>query len=390
MLPLRTIGAAALLAVPAASAPAQSVKTLSKPEAEFAEPFTNVAGVRELKDGRVVAIDMRDKIVQLVDFKTGSATKVGREGSGPGEYALPMRLVALPGDSSAVFDPLNARLLVVLPNGKPGNFITLEQSAPAGPGGGMRMGIQPTRYSDAKGRLYWTGAPFRMSEGGPPKVADSVPVLRYDRSTKKSDTVAYVRVPKNNTQASGNSGNMRVMIGAANPFAPRDEWAVTPDGRIAVIRSPEYRVDWFGPSGATVGSPIAYDKIKVSEKHKQNWRDSRKNQVAMRISMENGQRSVSAGPPPAGEIPDPTDWPDLMPPFLDNAATVAPNGTIWIARTRQANDDVPKYDVIDASGKVVMRVELPKKTRLVGIGNGVIYTVRTDEDDLQYLQRFRI
>lgn len=37
-----------------------------------------------------------------------------------------------------------------------------------------------------------------------------------------------------------------------------------------------------------------------------------------------------------------------------------------------------------------MKVELPKKVRLVGLGNGVVYGVRTDEDDLQYLQRYRL
>ncbi|MDP1861873.1 MAG: hypothetical protein Q8K82_24655, partial [Gemmatimonadaceae bacterium] len=115
---------------------AQTVRTLTKPDAELAEPFTNVGGVRELKDGRLVVIDARDKIVQLVDFKAGTGTKVGREGSGPGEYALPMRLVPLPGDSSGVYDMLNSRLLVVLPNGKPGNFIVTESAgSPGGPVG---------------------------------------------------------------------------------------------------------------------------------------------------------------------------------------------------------------------------------------------------------------
>jgi hypothetical protein len=80
-----------------------------------------------------------------------------------------------------------------------------------------------------------------------------------------------------------------------------------------------------------------------------------------------------------------------MPPFAgQNALFVAPNGQIWVARTREANDRVPKYDVLDASGKVAMRVALPAQTRVVGFGNGVVYTIRTDEDDLQYLQRYRL
>ena len=107
---------------------AQAPRLLPKADAEIKEPFTSVSGVRELSDGRVVVIDSRDKLIEMVDFRNGSATKISREGSGPGEYAFPMRLVALPGDSSGVYDMLNSRVLVVLPNGKPGPFITSSAS----------------------------------------------------------------------------------------------------------------------------------------------------------------------------------------------------------------------------------------------------------------------
>ena len=374
--------------------PAQPLRTLARPDAEFAEPFTAVGGIRELKDGHVVVIDPRDKIVQVVDLATGAATKVGREGSGPGEYAFPMRLVPLPGDSSAVYDMLNSRLLVVLPSGKAGPFITVESDgagAAGGPRGGMmRVGGAATRYADARGRLYWTGQPITMPEpgGGPPKMADSVPVLRYDRATKRIDTVAFTRVAKNNAQVSGGSGNVRMMIGMANPFAPRDEWAVAPDGRVAVLRSPEYRVDWYGPNGKTSGAPIAYEKLPVTEAHKAEWRESRKQMTAVMVTVDNGQRSVRTGPPDL-KIPDPGNWPEAMPPFLDNAVQVAPNGMVWVARTGEAGAPA-RYDVIDGAGKVVMRVALPARVRLVGLGAGTAYAVRTDEDDLQYLQRYRV
>lgn len=372
-------------------ASAQGARQLGKPDAEFSEPFTSVSGIRELKDGRVVAIDSRDKIVQVVDFKAGTGTKVGREGSGPGEYAFPMRLVPLPGDSSGVYDMLNARLLVVLPNGKPGPFVTIEQASSQGPGGGtVRIGGSAPRYADASGRLYWTGQPFNAPRpGDTPKGADSVPVLRYDRNSKKTDTLAWTRLAKNNVQTSGSSNNMSVRIGMANPFQPRDEWAVTPDGRVLVLRAPEYRVEWYGPNGKGATATIPYPQIKVTEKHKDEWRESRKQQTSIMVTMNNGQRSVRTGPPPA-DAPDPGNWPEVMPPFLDNSVFVAPNGQVWVNRTRAAGDDSPKFDVIDASGKVSMQVVLPKKTRLVGLGNGTAYVVRTDDDDLQYLQRYRV
>ena len=387
---LVAIGVLATSLAPVAT-PAQAPRALGKPDAEFSEPFTSLTGVRELRDGRVVAIDARDKIIQMVDFKAGTGTKVAREGSGPGEYAFPSRLVPLPGDSSGVYDMLNSRLLVVLPDGKAGPFITIERPSQPGPGGGtVRIGGSAPRYADAKGRLYWTGQAFSEPRPGqPPKVADSLPILRYDRGTRKIDTLAWVRPAKENVQTSGGGGRMEVRMGVANPFSPRDEWGVAPDGRVVVLRAPEYRVEWYGPAGKGATASIPFSPIKVTEKHKQEWRDSRKQATALMVTVENGRQSVRTGPPPA-DAPDPGNWPELLPPFLENSVYVAPNGEVRVNRTRQAGDDVAKYDVLDANAKVVKQVALPKKTRLVGLGNGTAYVVRIDEDDLQYLQRYRV
>jgi hypothetical protein len=368
-----------------------ATKILSKADAEFEEPFTNVAGVRELSDGRVVVVDPRDKVVQVIDFKTGNAVKVGREGSGPGEYAIPTALVALPGDTSGVYDPLNRRLLLVLPNGKAGAFANSEVDAAGGAGPGMRVGGMQPRWSDARGRLFAQGSGFRMTDQGP-QTSDSAPVTRFDRAARKMDTIAFIQLPKNNAQVQGGRDNMQVRIGGANPFAPRDEWAVANDGRVAIVTAtPEYRVVWIAPDGKrTTGPAIAYDKIRVSDGHKQEWRDQfRRTAITMSVTNQNGRTSVSSGPPPGGP-PEPSEWPELLPPFLQNAARVAPNGQLWVLRTREARDDKPTFDVFDGAGRLVSRVQLPPKTRLAGFGNGTAYIIRTDDDDLQYLQRFKL
>jgi hypothetical protein len=157
----RLILAAGFLAV-ATPALAQNTptRTLSKPDAEYSEPFTMIAGVRELKDGRVIAIDPRDKTVQVVDLKAGTATKLGREGSGPGEYGIPTRLLALPNDTSAVVDMLNNRMLLINPNATVGGFVDLNVPPP---GGRRRARYDDDRQQhadrfDAKGRMYAQGA----------------------------------------------------------------------------------------------------------------------------------------------------------------------------------------------------------------------------------------
>lgn len=386
----------ALFALAAASArlDAQAIRPLPAPDARLDEPFTNLTAIRELGDGRVVAVDPRDKVVQLVDLKAGTVKKVGREGSGPKEYGLPMALFALPNNTSAIFDPLNSRLLMIGANGEPGEFLKLPAttSSARGPGGGTMVSMTPPRAADNQGRFYITGSPLVFNGDGPPTQADSVALLRVTPSTGKVDTLGYLEQPKQNIQASGTGGRMQMRVGMANPYVARDEWFVTPDGRVGILRSPEYRLDWISPT-RTQGPALAYEKLKVTEGHKQQWRDSRRGATAIMMTNNNGRVTTQSGSAGAGgiQIPEPTDWPEYMPPFVANGSIYpAPNGTVWVNRTRDARDNVPKYDVIDASGKVAYRVSLPPKTRVVGFGAGVVYTVQTDEDDLQYLQRHKL
>jgi hypothetical protein len=245
---------------------------------------------------------------------------------------------------------------------------------------------------DNRGRFYMLGSGIRMVNGEP-HTADSLPILRVDRGTQRTDTLGYVQQPKANIQTSGSSERMQVRMGVANPFASRDEWVVTPDGRVGILRAADYRLDWVAPTRA-VGVANAFTRIKVSEAHKAQWREAQKGATALMITSNNGRTTTQAGAPGVGgiRIPEPTDWPELMPPFLGTGQSIlaAPDGQVWVARTREAKDEIPTYDVLDAAGKVAKRVALPVKTRVVGFGNGVVYTVRTDEDDLQYVQRFRI
>ncbi|MGQ0766641.1 MAG: hypothetical protein ACT4OZ_13365 [Gemmatimonadota bacterium] len=386
---MRTVVRSFLVLTFAAPLAAQNTRTLSRPDVEFPEPFTNATGVRELRDGRVIVSDPRDKVVQLIDFRTSRATKVGREGNGPREYALPMALLALPGDTSAIYDPLNQRFLLINPDGSAGEFFTVAPDAgAAGAGLGRAVfGITP-RYSDSRGRLYMTGLATSVTPDGV-RQADSVPVIRYDRSTKSRDTVGYFRQPRDNASGSVSGNRQQIRIGGGNPFSARDEWAVTADGRVAVVRSPEYRVDFVGPARSS-GPAIPYPKVRVSERHKEQWRQSRQNATVMMVRNDNGRQTTSTGSAANVSIPEPTDWPEVMPPFLSSAVLVAPDGNLWVARTREADDDTPRYDVIDGSGRVIERVALPRRTRVIGFGRGVVYTVRSDEDDLQYLQRFAL
>lgn len=400
----------ALLAVALPLGAQQAPRTLPAPQAEYEEPFSQIGGIRELRDGRVIVADPRDKVVSVIDFRSGSSSSIGREGSGPQEFGLPMRLYTAPGDTTLLFDPLNSRYLIIGPDAKPINTFRLEDEAPRRPqtpppgqerpqsrlqatiGG---FGFSP-RASDARGRLYGEGSPISPGPDGP-IVADSVPLIRMDRATRRMDTLTYIVLPKSNTQVSGGGGNQRVMIGGANPLSPRDEWAVFPDGRVAVARAKTYQIEFIAPDGTKRSGPrIAYTPVRMNAaeiRYEEGLRNAaRANQMSIMMSNNNGQitRSAQMGPganaPPLEPL---TDWPDVKPPFRAGQASVwaRPNGELWVRRTENAQARGTLYDVINAQGTVAFQVRLEDGVTLAGFGANTIYTTRKDEDDLVYLRR---
>jgi hypothetical protein len=389
---LTALAAGALLApgvLPAQRAPAApTTVTLSRPEVEYAEPFTLIAGVRELRDGRVVVADRQEKTIQLLDLARGEARPIGREGNGPNEYAMVGNVHAMPGDTTLVFDPGNMRHLVIDPAGRVVRTLsTMDQGEPD-------MRLMLAQGSDQAGNLYFLDRGLRGPGRGAGPVAspDSGTVLRYEPATRRVTEVGKVALPKTSTTTSGSGGQVRMMR-MSTPFAAQDDWTVGTDGRIGIVRHDPYRVEWLAPTGQrVVGPPVQRERVRVTDADKEAYRNARVTTQGMRITIGGGggPAAASAAPPPPTRPPEPAEWPEYKPPFVANSALVGPDGRLWVLRSRAAGDDVPTYDVFDAYGRLASVVTLPPDTRLVGFGRGSAYVVRTDEDDLQYLQRYRL
>ena len=355
--------------------------TLSQPDATYDEPFSALSGLRELSDGTVLVGDRIDQFIQHIDLASGTAKSVGQKGAGPGEYDTPMGLYALPNDSTLVFDMGNNRFLVITPEGKPGDTFMPTLETGGGRGGGARFLIPPQGV-DAAGGIYFAGRPMRMGPSGMPESIDSAAVIRYDRASRKVDTLGLFKAPAMNIQASGDQNRRELRIRPA-PMPAQDEWGVTQDGRIGIARVGGMKVEWLSRDGKhTVGSAFAYQPIKVSKADYSAWQERVGSSLGREIT--NGRSRLVRIPPP--EI-DESEWPEYKPPFLAGAVRVAPNGELWLLRTRPGDDSTPVYDVFDGAGKLIRHVMLPDGTRLVGFGKNSVYLVRIDEDDLQWLER---
>ncbi|MDX2121598.1 MAG: hypothetical protein SF070_11160 [Gemmatimonadota bacterium] len=369
------------LALSAQQVPSRALATA---EAEFAESFDQILAVRELPSGKVLVTDLGPKAVLLADFASGTQSNVGRNGQGPGEYQFPGELLPYRGDSVLLVDRVSRRFLLISPDGKLGRTIPF----PDGLGG-----MPEPRGADRQGRLYFQASPFRGGPGNGMEISenlpDTVPVIRFDPVTKKVDTITRVKIPALKVQTSGNQNSRMVMM-RSQPFAAADDLVVSPEGRVAVARTGDYRVEWFGGATPVRGAPVRYDRLKVGAGDKQAFMSATRN-TRNRITVNSGGPGPGDAQPPRPPEPsaDEFDWPEYLPPFPARSLRLAPEGQLWLPRSTSARDSTPVYDLFDASGRHTGRVTLPLGRRLVGLGKGVLYATRTDEDGLQWLERYR-
>lgn len=353
---------------------------LTKPDARYPRELSSVAGLLELPDGRVLLSDGIDETLLRIDLRTMKADTISRSGAGPGEYKGPDLLYGL---------PAGGVLLVDLGNGRLSFFdgaLKYMESAPimrGSPQSGMTS-VMPDAV-DSQGRIYFRSMMRRTGVPG-----DSGSVIRWDRTSAKFDTVAKIKLGEAKVQSSGGPNNRNVSMRGV-PYSPEDAWSAAPDGRIAMARATDYHLEWITPGGAVVRGPAnAVKAVPVRDAEKREYAAELRNGISMQVTMEDGKMSTRmgrGGPRNQEEqIPD-LEWPASKPAF--RAVRVAPNGDAWVERSVAAN--APReFDIFGADARLKSRVILPAGRRLVGFGKGVIYAREVTEEELNYLERYRL
>ncbi|HEV8150709.1 MAG TPA: hypothetical protein VGP61_11040 [Gemmatimonadales bacterium] len=364
------------------------LRDLPKPAKEIDDPFSLILTAREYRPGQLLVSDGVEAQVSLVDFARGVRTPLGRKGAGPGEYTIAAGFFRLAGDTLWILDGAGAaaRIVAFQPDLKPGTTFRLQlfdqQDTTI---------VQGSMFGDSRGRLYSTAMKFKIGGTGV-VIPDSMDLVWFDprAGTRTTRTVvARVRTPSTGKQdIQNNGGHIKVSI----PFpglVAADAWAAFPDGRVAIVRGAGYRVEFLLPDGSKPApTTIAYERYKVTEEDKQAELDAVRKQAVQQMAMmrklmpANVTLDIAVTPPPS--------WPAEYPPVALLSVLPAPNGDLWVKRSVPARLQREHWDVIDRSGKLVARWQLPPKTSIVAVGTGGVYTARIDEDDLRYVQRVEL
>jgi len=206
----------------------------------------------------------------------------------------PGGLIAYRGDSTLFIDPASLSMLLIDPSGK----IARVMSAPRANDVGFLVGGPFGNPGfDAQGRLIYR-APPRFVFNGPrpssgnalpqiPNPPDSAALVRFDLATRKLDTVTWFKTPKINLNINRSpTGEIRI-VSNVNPLPQGDDWAIMPDGTIALVRGRDFHVDWVGPQGITSAPKIPFDWERLTDEGKVSFIDSAR--VALEKARASGQ-----------------------------------------------------------------------------------------------------
>jgi len=239
------------------------------------ESLASVTAAVEVAGGRLYVNDIIARRVLLYDSTlTNPVVIADSEGTSAEAYgARPGTLLPFRGDSALFITPASLSMLVLSPAGRVARVMAM----PSGGGGlpALIGNIFGTPGFDASGRLVFF-APVRMVFQGRPsdgpmhlEPPDSALLVRFDFATRTLDTVGSIRIPKSrSTVARDDQGRPRMSMTAFPPTIV-DDWAVTSDGRIAVVRGRDYHVDWLDANSAWASTPrlpYAWERLDDDQK----------------------------------------------------------------------------------------------------------------------------
>lgn len=411
-----------MVAAPLAAQPLPAVRPLGAvSKVSGAGVLGSVSMVRPLSNGAVIVNDVTRRQLVLLDANLVKRKTIADTSLATGKsYGSALGgLMAFRGDSSLFIDPSTLSMLVIDANGEVARVMAVPRPADVN---SMIGGPFGTPTLDPRGRIVCRNVvrakALTMNYAARDKsvlkqqTEDSALIYRINLATRAVDTVAWVKVPvARGTLSETPQGGLRV-VQTTNPLPIVDDWALLPDGRVAILRGADYHVDWIDLEGRATSSPrIRYPWERLTDEAKEKLLDSLRADVERRrdavkdARREGASQSTSSvsgnvtaapfmivrgylvgdvgrAPPPATQIVSEfvpaTELPDYRPAFRIGATRADLVGNLWV-RTTTPSDAGAVYDVIDGQGQLVDRVKVPFGRVISGFGPGVVYLGVLDE-----------
>lgn len=399
-----------------------AIRPLGPIERVSAEPLMSVNTTVALSDGRVYVNDVTAHRVLLFDSTltraqvVADSTSVTAKAYGP----RPGTLFAFHGDSALFVDPASGSMLVLGPDARIDRVIAMPR--PSGAPFQLNAIVGVPGF-DARGRLVsvMPSALLHPPEGeaGKPVVQqapDSTLLVEFDLISRVIDTIGSVHTESMRISTVRDANDYMTAITVTPDLLPVvDSWTVERDGSIAVVRGRDFHVDRLGADGKWRSSPkLPFEWEHLSDDQKTAIIDSslaaikaRRDSVQVMLAQRGpapaagdggGGRGGRGGGTGGGGMPAPmfidgrpalSDLPDYKPAFMRTAARGDADGNLWIRTTTLVRGQ-PVYDIVNASGELIDRIQVPPFRTIAGFGPGVVYLAVTDTGGAVHIERARI
>jgi len=403
-------------------------RTLTSVDARSRVLFSSVATVRPLKNGNVLVHDLNGGRIVLLDSALDSLAVVGSGTLGTNDaYSSPFgALIAWLADSSVFVDPESASMFLFDEHGRPGRIATLP---PRLPSKCLARGASGHAVLDIQHRILCRMPPaaqFGQRQGKlalpVPIVADSAPLVRYEPTTRRIDTITYLRVPSTPMTIVQDETCAWVIVPMINPLPIADDWTMLADGAIAIVRAADRRVEWINTDGSrSQSNTIPFALRRLSSDEKVAFVDSARQALRnARLTFTGGSRtdpqdhavcdpstvtSIHIFKPEAlsdpssfanyqGRTPPPllfvapNTLPDIVPAFGPASTLGDMENRLWIRTSEQSRNGII-YFVLSREGELLARVLVPTSRTIVGFAADHVVYLSVSENGAVRLERAR-
>jgi hypothetical protein len=415
---------------------APAIRLINAPDASSKPVLGVVGAVRQLPGGRVIVNDIQKRQLLIFDNTLNNPTVIADSVSGGANAYGPSAGGIIPyfADSTLFIDPRDLSMFVIDPAGAIVRVAAVPRSQDAAMLGSNLIGSPAL---DSKGRIVYRAgigritAPAGGARGGGnmpmiPEFPDSSAIVRVDLTSRKIDTAAFYKITKTKMNVVQSEKGF-TMTSEQNPMQIVDDWAVTDDGSIAIIRGRDYHIDWVDADGHVTSSPkIQFDWQRLSDEDKVAVIDSARTAMeAARAKMAAGGGPMVMGAPGGGggvtvmqfntrdgggggdgavrkgaaegalgglgslTFVNPSELPDYRPVITAGSAKADIDGNVWIrtSATRAGAIAGPIYDVVNRKGELVDRVQIPSGRLIVGFGRGGVVYMMARDDKSAWIER---
>ncbi len=348
--------------------------------------FTDIGYALSLPNASLLVADFGEMTLVRLDGVTGSALPVGRKGSGPKEYQVAGQLLRLRGDTIAMFDAAQARVLLVTSAGEAIRTVTLATDRY------VAMRLPQLLAADALGRVYGHAFP-RVTQQSHDTIGTSLAVVRMNSFTAtKHDTLAtlWLEGLRDTRGASTEVGVLKVLRVRVNMTSLQmsDAAMVARNGDLVVLRGDGYRIQWLDSTGSLqreINVEGTRYPLTPSE------RVDIVNQTRDRTQKGTAHARRLLGPEvewPRVVVEEPQKWP-VQKPYFRQGARLSDNGTVFVP-VDCASPAVHCLDVLNADGSRRGRYRLPERARFLTADDRFLFLAQRDEDDLETVIAYRI